>query len=78
MCQQRTLIVLFFPTHLARPDIGMGKRVQHFGIEFVITTIKIIIQCANKFTRPLEIKWYIIIQHNMCQKLWATTKLFKE
>ncbi len=56
MCQQRTLIVLFFPTHLARPDIGMGKRVQHFGIEFVITTIKIIIQCANKFTRPLEIK----------------------
>jgi hypothetical protein len=53
MCQQRTLIVLFFPTHLARPNIRMGKRVQHFGIEFVIITIKIIIQHVQKSLQDL-------------------------
>lgn len=48
MCQQRALIVLFFPTHLARPNIGMGKRVQHFGIKFVITTIKLSYNMCKK------------------------------
>jgi hypothetical protein len=53
MCQQRALIVLFFPTHLARPNIGMGKRVQHFWIKFVITTIKMIIQHVQRSLQDL-------------------------